>query len=448
MRAVLRLVYSYFTCTPVIRAFTVGGLALILISLYVVTSLPQSEQMLAFAFAGTVAFFMGSGLMPLMFGRLARSHSIRVLPHGRLKLLLSAFVTVAIVALPSGVLTPFAYVAGVSGKASDLAKYPQLLDYTLQLGAITYTYSVLLAGWLYLAMWFVTSQRNMVGFVKGLLVILILILAPARGIQELSITLKSNLIQIAVTWSVFCAGFLLWPRWSAVSARLRPSRLVGMGRNLTRQISGREIDLMLGTANPWLLIVAQVAPIVIATRIGDYSPAVWLYYLTIFSTVAGAISGQAAERSRALWLRGNWSRADLFSEVERSFWRHNSFVLGSLLAFMVAMGSYSGLPVELLAAGIPLLALGTVLSTYLGLMITRGLRWIEAVLAIVVMLALMAVALLAARSSSGDLYRVFVIEVLLIGAALVLRQAARQRWLHIDWTICRPDRALSMRAAS
>ncbi len=88
---------------------------------------------------------------------------------------------------------------------------------------------------------------------------------------------------------------------------------------------------MLGTANPWMLIAALLVPLIIATRFVHSFTQVWLFFLTIFSTVAGAIAGQAAGRSRALWLRGNWTRAALFAQVERSFWRHNSLVLGSLI---------------------------------------------------------------------------------------------------------------------
>jgi len=311
---------------------------------------------------------------------------------------------------------------------------------------LIYTTIVLLAGWLYVAMWFVTSQRNIVGVVKGLIVVLIMLYAPARELQELSVSIRWNLQQIAVIWSVFAVGFLLMPRWKQHAARLRLSRFDFLSR-ARRQISGREIDLVLGTANPWLLLAAQVVPILIASRIGEYSPTVWLFYLTIFSTVSGAIAGQAAERSRALWLRGHWSSAVLFSEVERSFWRHNSVVLGALIALMVAIGTYAELPFRLLAVGVPLLALGTVLSTYLGLMITRGLRWPEVLLGIGVMLALMAVAILAA-SREDSIGTVIGLEGVLAVVALALRSIALRRWTRIDWMLCRPDRALSLRGAA
>ena len=75
-----------------------------------------------------------------------------------------------------------------------------------------FTSAMLFAGWLYLAMWFLTSQRNMAGLFKGLMVIMLLMFAPAREIHELSVSLSWTLQQIAVLWFVFGAGFLLWPR--------------------------------------------------------------------------------------------------------------------------------------------------------------------------------------------------------------------------------------------
>ena len=325
-----------------------------------------------------------------------------------------------------------------------LSKDPKFLAYALQLAAFAFTTSFLLVCWLYLAMWFITSERNMIGFIKGMLVVIVLIFAPAREIRDESVSLTWNLQQIAVIWIVFGTGFLLWPRYRAAVARL--SRFARFSGGLNRNIARREFDLMLGTANPWLLIAAQVGPIVIASRIGYDTPSVWLYYLTIFSTVAGAIAGQAAERTRALWLRGDWSREVLFTQVERSFWRHNSYVLGSLLLLMVGIGSYAGFSVTLLVAGLPLLVLGTVLSTYLGLMITRGMRLLEAVLGVGVMLGLMAVSVLVA-GERVDLVSVIALEVFLAVLAVVLRSAARRRWTQIDWMLCRRDRALSGRSA-
>ena len=113
------------------------------------------------------------------------------------------------------------------------------------------------------------------------------------------------------------------------------------------------------------------------------------------------------------------------------------YVLGLLLILMVTIGSYAGLPASVLLIGMPLLILGTVLSTYLGLMVTRGLRWLEGALAIAVMLTLMAIAVLAARG--GDEPLIVVLEIVLASTALALRFTARERWQHLDWALCRPE---------
>jgi hypothetical protein len=458
MKAVVRLVLTYALGTPVLRVFSAVGAVLILLS-FALSDYLQSDLLLVAPFVGATAFFLGSALMPLMFGRMARSHLIRVLPWGRVKLLVSAFITVAIVALPLPLFLVcqlfqvdhyYAHLshAGAHHHVPGAATIEKMRQGYIQNIWLTLTTAFLTTGWLYLTLWFITSQRSIAGYVKGLLVILFIMYGPMRQLSELSVTLKGSLTQIGIVWLLFSAAFLLWPRWKALSASWRRPQ-GDFAAFLKRQVGGREIDLLLGSHNPWLLTSAQVVPIVFASTIGFYSPAVWLFYLTLFSTVAGAIACQAAERSRVLWLRGNWSRAQMFSVVERSFWRHNSFVLGALIALMVAIGSYTALPVLLLAAGLPLLALGTVLSTYLGLMVTRGLHFAEGSLAVVIMLALMAVAIVAARSQdrTDDILIVVAIEAALAVVALVLRSAAKARWASIDWTLCRPEHALRLRTA-
>jgi len=92
----------------------------------------------------------------------------------------------------------------------------------------------------------------------------------------------------------------------------------------------------------------------------------------------------------------------------------------------------------------PLTLLG---SMYLGLMITRGLRVFEAGLAVALMLALMAVAVIAARPGT-DPTVVIALELILAGAVPVLRSVAQGRWTEMDWMQCRTDRALHARPAS
>jgi len=203
---------------------------------------------------------------------------------------------------------------------------------------------------------------------------------------------------------------------------------------------------MMGTSNPWQLVAALILPLVLATRFVREVPEVWLFFLTILSVVAGAYSGQAAARSRSLWLRGQWSRTLLFTAVERSVWRHNGIVLGMLVLFAAGIGAYARFSPALMMAGVPLLVLGTTLSTYLGLMVTRGLRWPEIVSGIAVMSLLMFLAVFIAREDV-QLVTVFLLEIGLAGIAIALRSIARGRWTRIDWMMCRSDRALAARGA-
>lgn len=445
MSTVPRLVYAYFMGTPVTRGLTIAGIVLCLASVLSVTYLPQTYHMLAFALSGQLALYLGSVMMPLMFGRMARSHVFALRPYGRLKLLASAFITVALVSLPVGLLAPTAYAAGNSVSLSEITKYPGAMRFLVDMGLVIYTSATLLAGWLYVVIWLLGSQRNASGLTRSLIVIVLLIFLPAREIEELSAKTEWNLVQLAIAWSVFGAGFLAWPRIKAalVQRGWWSSARASVGASDTW---GREVALILGTHNPWLLVGALALPLIIATKAGMETPVFWLLFLTIFSTVTGATAGQAAARSRALWLRRSGSRAELFAEVERSFWRHNAIVGVILLALMVGIGSYMRLAGDLLAGGLPLLALGTALSTYLGLMLTRGLRWMEISLGAAVMLTLMTVSLLLGQKLI-NLALVFSIEALLLGLVFALRVVARRRWSNIDWNECRAPRVLLARQA-
>ena len=327
MKAIARLVYSFFMSTPLTRALSIGGLALLVIDLYLCTHAAKSGEKLWLATLGMIFFFVGSSLMPVTFGRLARSHPVSVLPDGRVKLLLSAFSTILLVALPAGILSPAGLISA-NGSLPELMKDPRARDFVLEVAALMFSSSVLFAGWMYLAMWFLTSQRNLAGLFKALLVIMLVIFSPAREIHDFNVSLTWNLQQIAILWFVFGAGFLLWPRFKAARARRTRERFAGLASVLTGRTVGREFDVLLGTANPWLLIAGQAGPMVIASRIMGQVPSAWLYFLTIFSTGSRRYRGQAAERTRALWLRGHWSRDGALRQVERSFWRHNGYVSG------------------------------------------------------------------------------------------------------------------------
>jgi len=444
MKAVARLVWSYFMGSVLTRTLTLIGVALLGVDLGILVTQPHSGEMLWLGIFGLIALFVGSSWMPLMFGRLASSHAAQVLPGARLKLLASAFVTVLLVSLPVGLVVTAAFVSDRSS-IPEVLQNPEALKFVLNLAAITVTSAMIFAGWMYVALWMMTSKRNLQGLVGTLIVVLLFTLLPVREIRELNVSLIWNLQQLAVVWVVFGAGFLWWPGIKARRVRLR-SPFEGAARSLSSRTTGREFDVLLGTANPWPGVAALVLPLALMTHFVGNAPHVWLSFLAIFSTVAGAASGQAPGRSRALWLRGNWTRASLFAAVERSVWRHNVHMLGALTLAFLGVGIYGGYPVALLVSGIPLLILGSALSTYLGLSATKGLHWLEVLCAIAVMFAPMFLMKFVSKADP-DLLTIFVLEAAFFLLAAGLRQVARRRWLHIDWVMCRPERVMVIRGA-
>ena len=123
--------------------------------------------------------------------------------------------------------------------------------------------------------------------------------------------------------------------------------------------------------------------------------------MTILSVLAGAMASLAATRSRSLWLRAHWTRAELFARVEGALWRHNSYTIGVLLMRSWPRRPFV-VPTKALAFGLGLVMLGTTLSTYLGLMITATIGWTQTVLAVAAIAGLLATALYAARPGDAD----------------------------------------------
>jgi hypothetical protein len=109
-----------------------------------------------------------------------------------------------------------------------------------------------------------------------------------------------------------------------------------------------------------------------------------------------------------------------------------------LLLLLVAIGDTLGIATRVLAFGMGLLALGTALSTYIGLIVTARIGWRDAALAVVVMLALMKTAV-DASSPATPTATLVVLEMGLAALALFVRDVARRRWSQIDWMLCRAE---------
>jgi hypothetical protein len=266
---------------------------------------------------------------------------------------------------------------------------------------------------------------------------------PLRFITLPSTSLAVPWVACAVLWTTLAASFLLAPRLKAPLGRLRHA-LAGLAGVSYR--GGGEIDFLVGTARPWILAAGQAVPIVIATyfmitlQIAQTSagPSPWVFFFTIISVTTGAVASLAATRARALWLRARWTRAELFRHVESAFWRYNCYTLAMLLVLLVAIGDAVGVSTRVLAFGMGLLALGSVLSTYIGLIVTARIGWIDVALAVAAMLALIAAAVRVSAPAT-PITTIVAFEAGLTVFAFVVRELARRRWSRIDWMLCRAE---------
>ncbi|HET7924134.1 MAG TPA: hypothetical protein VFL30_04505, partial [Rhodanobacteraceae bacterium] len=421
MKAIARLVYTSFTGTALLRFITLAGLVVGIggaaLNLYLPPltgasggpsrfSLALESLILLLPVAGLLSFLFGASLLPALFARLATSHYVYVLPHGRAKLLASAFATVALTAcFAAGIIVMYYY------------KTPLSLDLIFQRAV---SVSFVTVSFLYVVLW-LTGKSGTIGLLVGSFVMVATLVLPLRFIAMPSTSLALPWTACAVLWGVFATGFLLAPRLKAPLGRLRHTFAQLTGSTYR---GGGEIDFLIGTARPWTLAAGQVVPIAIATyvmREAAWAALAWVFFLTIISVTTGAVASVAATRGRALWLRARWTRTELFRHVENAFWRYNCWTLGVLLLLLVAIGDSLALPTRMLAFGMGLVALGTTLSTYIGLIVTARIGWRDAALAVVVILALMRTAFLASLAWT-PIATVVAYEIGLAVLAFVVRE--------------------------
>ena len=186
MKAVARLIYTHFAATRAHRLFSAVGWLLVLATYVLLRTRPQSLVLGALAFGAATSVYVGSSMMPLMFGRLARAQIFNVLPRGRGKLLVSALVTVLLVGLP----LPILFVSGLLTVIGPPNAHPTAEQIaTFHRGIIetfwsSYAVVVIFCFWLYVALWFITSKRNTLGFLQGLAVIAVVLMVPTRNILD------------------------------------------------------------------------------------------------------------------------------------------------------------------------------------------------------------------------------------------------------------------------
>jgi hypothetical protein len=449
MKAVLKLVLTYFTGTPLLAVTLLLGVLAVVGGSAVYLYLPSlvggqggpsrfslAVEALVFVtpVAGVIAVAFAASMLPTLVARLAASHYLYVLPHGRIKVLASVFITLTLVALVVAGTTTMYY-----------TRTPMQLDVVFERAFVV---ALLTCNLLYAVLWLTSRSSSPIGTLVGSIFLIATILVPLPFIARPSRSLAAPWAASLLIWGGFAAAFLLAPRWKGRVGKLRHA--IAARLTAASYHGGGEVDFLIGTGQPWLLALGQVVPLLLAsvflaTAMAPVASGPWLFFTTVISVLAGAIASMAATRGRSLWLRTHWTRAQLFRRVEDSLWRHNSFALGVLLVLLVVLGSQSYVPARVLVHGIGLVMLGIALSTYLGMMITAPIGWLDAALAIAAMVLLLIAANYASKLATPASL-VFVFEAALAGLALILRVIAQRRWANIDWMRCRAD--TTVRAAA
>lgn len=440
MKPLLRLLVLYFTGTALARAISVAGLlAIVLGSAALRHYLPRLTTMIGvrsdfslaeeatltiLPLAGTLTLFFGSALLPTIFGRLAASRQMYVLPRGRGTLLASALIVTVVLALVTSTTSLVYYVHYPISLATVFGR-------VFVISFVTYSA-------LYVALWVLGRLRSALGLLTAAMLVLAALALPItfEGTSD-GVRFAAG-AGCAGLWCAFGAGFMLAPRWRARSSFARWRLRAAVRAAAAEYSGGDELDLALGTHRPWLLALGQLAPLAAAALLAD-DPRAWFLYFALLGAIAVGIASTAAARSRALWLRVRWDRAELFARVERAYWRHSAHALGVLSVALVALGIYRELPARMLGAGIVTLIFGMLACMYLGLMMTRGVGWRETLAATGTMAFMMATAVWVAAAAT-TMTTIVILECTLLALAATFRLIAKRRWNALDWLLCRPER--------
>jgi hypothetical protein len=432
---ILRWVGAYYTSTALARWMTLIGVTLLPIGLFGTfyysryAFLNAKFKILSFTgdlivwgapTLGLIALFLAAAPMPAILSRLLPSKQLYLLPHGRMKLIISALTVPALMASVFATVMAILYAAMLDPQqVFDKAWVVSFLSFCL----------------LYAEVWLISKARSAVTLLAGAMMALLSLGLPLQFIRLPGSRLRIPVIGAFVILTIAVAAGFYGRHWRQRWPGRLPAASFRYAEVSTPNSNHQAFALLLGTSNPWWLALAQGLPFLLATQFID-SPKFWLFYLMLFSLMSGAISSYAAARARHLWLRAPWSRAELFNRVESAFWRQNLYSAGALICLLCFIGIQQHFSGDLFGAGCTLIILGTASSTYLGLLMTRKLSALDGMLAAVIVVSLMSLALGAA--DSGIAPPALLLGILVLGAlTILLRLMARARWRQLDWMLCR-----------
>ncbi len=421
---------------------------------------------------------MGSSAL---FRSVLSLRSVQLIPRARAQLvvglLLAQVLVAALIALGVASIGAVGAVGALGLDASDAAPSPPL-PWGGPIGLFAYAFG--LATLAAVALQVVAGPSRLAAVVAGALLLALLARIDAVWQPQIAGAPTAALLALAgfAAWASFAAWYLrlgnippmtaVWksgprvatgPRAAGPASRSRALEAYLLGQPSLWPVCRRQLGYWLLYDGVMLLTLAAMAwfPLM-HTRHAPHRDFSGLPLVLLFAIgfATNTIAGRVARHSRALWLRSGESRRALFQCGERLAWRALAFTAVPLL--LIATLEWKFLPHLDMEAAYPLAVYLTLApcGLYLGLLnFTRTVDLRFMLLALIV-----AQGALSAELLHGDLpdlvyagvpLRYWLLPVLLLGLAGVLREFAARRWLAIDWLRHRPPRpnatSLGLRAA-
>jgi hypothetical protein len=439
MRTYLQLLRIACWQHPLQRVLTVAGLALLGIGPFLPVALSPPGSRIPQTFFGATLIL----ITPIVFGgiwwrTLSAPRTLRLAPHGRLKLLLAAFA----IAVTGVLLWLACYVYAFQVQVP--AQYrPGIGDYVTM-----FVLSFVFATYVSIGQ-FIASHSP-----AGLLASLGLWLLPPLLLRMAGIEFPAAYWQRPLGWAALAAIWIAFGIWYVTARRISPPGWLKAGGQtifvpemvavpsalqLRRGFDG----LLLGgstvprIALQWLLVVFLLLFVqVLVAHYADSDPvhvvAMLFSTLSISAIVAGALGFAIAQRSRSLWLLAGLDRAALFRRCE-------GLLLRACLGTGLAFGLLFALLWSTLARHPPWrwqyvlasLVLPGLAAAWLGLSQAKRNVWLDVLVSAALVGAWYSSAVRPLFEAAGrESWGLLAVEAL---GVIVLRELARRRWAAIDW---------------
>ncbi|HKE93297.1 MAG TPA: hypothetical protein VKB34_03240 [Povalibacter sp.] len=430
MKGALQTAWLMFTCLGVQRWLNAVGAALLATGL----ALGHAGAPLVAMAIGTACLLLTPAFAGgMIFRGIAGARICRLIPHGRLQLLLGLLLVLILGA------ALFATVTALAGSRLTIG-FPLLFARAAFVGTIALLATF--AG----AVSVLTMTCVFIGL--GSLPVILPSLSRVGGIAYLFGSTSALLVVTACIWTTFGLWFLratfITPlavaeagmaQGGGIVGRLKSSRSTALTTFLLGPsgIAWGAIAGLFGTALLTLLprLTALWSGGAVRPAMADLLP------LAGMVCVFGGITGFAVtRRAKQLWLRGGYSRAESFAVCETQMWRYYAASC-SLVPVCFAVAIFLGKPamsmVLLLSCAV------TIGACLLYFSLMRVQPWSVADVLVAVALIAAFVFLLGALNnawlSPAATTALLAVQAL---AAWLLRRTAKSRWQRIDWLIHKP----------